>query len=387
MTEKILFVDDEVNILAGFKRQLRNYFAMETAQGPEKGLRLLKESGPFAVVVSDLRMPVMDGIEFLSRVRNLHPDAVRIMLTGHADLESAIEAVNQGSIFRFLTKPCHPDTLSKVLTLGIEQHRLITAERELQEKTLKGSIKALTELLALANPEAFGRTSRIKRLTTRVAAFLGITDLWRLETAAMLSQVGFVILPEETLGKLYRGEELEGEEKQIYDMHPVITSDLLKNIPRLEEVARIVTYQEKNLDGTGNPRDRVKGEEIPLGSRILKAVLDFDTLDAKGMAQDEIFGRMEKREGRYDPAVLHAMKMALGVETRYEILDVGIGGLSVGMILGQDVVSREEKLLISKGQEVSQPLVERLKNYAEVSGVREPIRVFVPAREEAEGVE
>jgi response regulator RpfG family c-di-GMP phosphodiesterase len=380
MNERVLFVDDEANILAGFKRQLRKYFSMETALGPEEGLRIMKERGPFGVVVSDLRMPGMDGIEFLGNVRKLYPETIRMVLSGHADLQTAIKAVNEGHIFRFLTKPCHPDTLSKVLDAGIEQYRLVTAEKELLEKTLKGSIKVMTELLALANPEAFGRSSRIKRLTTQVATFLGITDLWRLETAAMLSQVGFVILPEETLDKIYRGEELEGEEKQIYDMHPVITSDLLRNIPRLEEIARIITYQEKHLDGTGNPKDGVKGEEIPLGSRILKAVLDFDVLDGIGFPQDEVLRRMENREGWYDPAVLHAMKMALGVGTRYEILNVSVNGLTGGMILGQDVMSRQGKLLISKGQEVSQPLVERLKNYAEASGVREPIRVIVSAK-------
>ncbi len=377
MTERVLFVDDEANILAGFKRQLRKEFVMETALGPEEGLRIMKERGPFGVVVSDLRMPVMDGIQFLGNVRKLYPDTIRMVLSGHADLQTAIKAVNEGHIFRFLTKPCYPETLSKVINTGLEQYRLINAEKELLEKTLKGSIKVMTELLALANPEAFGRSSRIKRLTTQVATFLGITDLWRLETAAMLSQVGFVILPEETLDKIYRGEDLEGEEKQAYDMHPVITSGLLRNIPRFEEIARIITYQEKHLDGTGNPRDGVKGEEIPLGSRILKAVLDFDVLDGNGMPQDEVLRRMEKREGCYDPTVLHAMKMALAVGTRYEILDVKVNGLTGGMILGQDVTTEQGQLLISKGQEVSQPLIERLKNVAELTRVKEPIRVII----------
>jgi len=235
MGEKILFVDDEINILAGFKRQLRKEFSMEIALGPEEGMRVLKDRGPFAVVVSDLRMPVMDGIEFLANVRKMYPDTVRMVLSGHADLQTAIKAVNEGNIFRFLTKPCHPDTLAKVLTAGITQYRLISAEKELLESTLKGSIKVMTELLSLANPEAFGRSSRIKRYVAQVAKFMGITDSWRLETAAMLSQVGFVILPQEMLDKLYRGETLEGEEKELFDRHPVITADLLRNIPRLKK--------------------------------------------------------------------------------------------------------------------------------------------------------
>jgi response regulator RpfG family c-di-GMP phosphodiesterase len=380
MTNKILFVDDEANILTSFKRQLRKYFAIETALGPEKGLRILKERGPFAVVVSDLRMPVMDGIEFLGKVRKMYPHTVRMVLTGHADLQSAIKAVNEGHIFRFLTKPCDPDTLSKVLNTGIEQYHVITAEKALREKTLKGSINVMTELLTLANPEAFGRSSRIKRLTTQVATFLGITDLWRLQTAAMLSQAGFVILPEETLDNLYRGEEPGGEAKQVFDMHPGITSDLLRNIPRHEEVARIIAYQEKRLDGTGNPKDRVKGEEIPLGSRILKAILDFDMLDVAGVPEADAIAQMEKRQGWYDPAVLHAMKMALGVERSYEVLSVGVREMKEGMILGQDVTTEQGKLLIAKGQKVSQPLIERLKNVAKVTRVKEPIRVIISSK-------
>ncbi|NIA08772.1 MAG: response regulator [Nitrospiraceae bacterium] len=376
MAEKVLFVDDDTYILQGFRRQLRKYFAIETALGPEKGLRILKERGPFAVVVSDFRMPVMDGITFLSRVKKAFPDTVRMMLSGHADLQTAIEAVNQGNIFRFLTKPCHSDTLSKVLTLGIEQYRLITAERELLEKTLKGSIKVLTELLSLANPEAFGRSSRIKRHTIQVANFMGISDFWHLETAAMLSQVGFVILPEKTLKELYRGEKLEGEEKQIFDMHPVITSNLLRNIPRLEEVAKIIAYQEKHFDGTGNPRDGLKGENIPVGSRILKAVLDLDMLNAAGISSKDALTQMEEREGYYDPAVLRAMKMALGVEHKYEVMDVTVRMLKEGMILGQDIRMEQGTLLISKGQEVSQLIIERLKNFAENSVIKEPFRVF-----------
>ncbi len=375
--EKVLFVDDEANILAGFKRQLRNYFSMETALGPEEGLKVLLEKGPFAVVVSDLRMPGMDGIEFLSRVKKLFPDTVRIMLTGHADLQNAIEAVNQGNIFRFLTKPCHPDTLFKVLRSGIQQYRLTNAEKEILEQTLKGSIEVMTELLSLANPEAFGRSSRIKRFVSKVGTFMGITDLWQLETAAMLSQVGFIILPQDTLTKIYCGNTLEEEEQQIFDMHPVVTADLLKNIPRLEPVAKIIAYQEKHFNGAGNPRDGLKGEEIPMGSRILKAALDLDLLNTTGIPKREALTQMEARKGWYDPAVLHAVEMALGVERNYEVIGVSVRELKKGMILGQDVRTEQEKLLISKGQEVSQPLIERLKNVAEVTRVKEPIRVIV----------
>ena len=162
MNEQILFVDDDQRILDAFRRQLGERYAVHTAVGPEEGLQAISKAGPYAVVVSDMRMPGMDGIAFLKRVRSQSPCSVRVMLTGHADLATAVEAVNEGNIFRFLSKPCRPDVMSSVLDSAIEQYRLQTLERDLLEKTLRGSINVLTEILSLVNPVAFGRASRVR---------------------------------------------------------------------------------------------------------------------------------------------------------------------------------------------------------------------------------
>ena len=122
MPEKVLFVDDEPNVLAAYERQLRKQFDVVTMQGGEAGLQAVTMSGPYAVVVSDFRMPNMDGIEFLSRVKGISPDTVRMILTGYADVQTAIEAVNEGNVFRFLTKQCPPDSLAKAVTA---RHRAV----------------------------------------------------------------------------------------------------------------------------------------------------------------------------------------------------------------------------------------------------------------------
>ena len=129
MEDRILFVDDEENILAAFRRQLRNQFAIETVSRGQLALDILSTTGPYAVVVADMRMPVMDGVEFLTRVKEISPDTVRVMLTGFADLTTAIDAINDGNIFRLLTKPCPTDILVKTLGDALEQHRLIAAEK------------------------------------------------------------------------------------------------------------------------------------------------------------------------------------------------------------------------------------------------------------------
>ena len=159
MTDKILFVDDDANLLASFRRQLRKQFQIETALGGPQGLKLVDQNGPYAVIVSDFRMPHMDGIEFLSRVREVAPDSVRIMLTGNADMQAAIQAVNEGNIFRFLTKPCAADLLGESLITGIEQNQRVTQEREYNERSRESMAQAMDvqqNLIPKSDPEVDG---------------------------------------------------------------------------------------------------------------------------------------------------------------------------------------------------------------------------------------
>lgn len=378
MAEKVLFVDDDPNILAAFQRQLRKRFIVETALGGEKGLEAIAGRGPFPVVVSDLRMPVMDGIQFLSRVRAVSPDSVRMMLTGNADLHAAIGAVNEGNIFRFLTKPCAPEMLVAAIEAGIEQYRLITAERELLQKTLRGSIKVLTEVLSLLNPVAFGRATRIARYVKEIALQIQAPRVWQLETAATLSQIGCIILPEEALKKLYRGEPFTPEESQLFNMHPFVASDLLANIPRMQGIAEIIAFQEKHFDGSGIPHEPRSGRDIPLGARILKVVLDFDNLEAGGAPRDGILLELRNRAGYYDPRVLAALEAVIAAEEGYEVRLVTLAQLMNGMILAQDVSTRDGRLLLARGYQISSTVSARLKNFAEKPGIEEPIRVLVP---------
>ncbi len=385
MPAKILFVDDDPNILAGFERQLRKDFSVHTALGGEEGLKAVSAHDPFAVIVSDLRMPGMDGIQFLSKVRQAAADSVRIMLTGNADLSTAIEAVNEGNVFRFLTKPCEQQALFNALSDGVRQYQLITAERELLEKTLRGSIKVLSEILHLLNPEAFGRASRITRYAREVASAMGVSGVWQIETAAALSQIGCVILPEAALKKLYTGEELTGEESQLFAMHPCIASDLLSHIPRMKTIAKIIANQEKNFDGSGFPQESNGGEDIPLGARILKVVLDFDTLKARGISSREAFGKLTKNTGWYDPGVLSALRRILAAESHDEERIVRVNELVDGMVLAQDIRFLDGRTFVARGYEVNRTLRERIKNFSQKPGIEEPVRVTVPEKLILEG--
>ena len=378
MADRILCVDDDPNILDGYKRQLRKEFELTTAVGPEEGLRMVTEQGPFAVVVSDLQMPGMNGVEFLANVRTREPDTVRMLLTGNAELQGAIEAINQGQIFRFLTKPCAAEVLGGSLKAALAQYHLITAERELLEQTLSGSIRVLCEVLALVNPEAFGRSSRITRYVESIAAHLHVSELWSIKTAAMLSQIGCVILPESVLKKVYRGEALTGEDSQLFNQHPFVAYDLIAKIPRMKQVAEIIKFQDKYYDGYGGPGNTQQGNTIPMEARILKVALDFDVLESSGKSKAEAFGEMKQRKGWYDPMVIDAMHAAFAKEIKYDIQTAVVADLEETMILAEDILSSHHVLLASKGQQVTQSMIIRLQSFSRTVGVREPFTVLLP---------
>jgi response regulator RpfG family c-di-GMP phosphodiesterase len=378
MTTRILCVDDDLNILSGYQRALRRQFQIEVALGGEEGLTAVRDQGPYAVIVADMRMPGMDGIELLAKVREISPDTIRMMLTGNSDQQTAMKAVNKGQIFRFMTKPCSPEDFAGALQAGVYQYRLVTAERELLTKTLSGSVKMLTDVLSLVSPTSFGRSSRIREPVRKMAQVLGDDELWMIEIAAMLSQVGCVAIPEDVLARQCRGEELSRSEHDAFAAHPLVGQDLLKNIPRLEGVAEIIAYQEKRFNGAGTPPDERCGKAIPAGSRILKVALDYDSLTSKGCTPEIALSELQHRSGWYDPDVVAALQKALNVTGTHVIREVALDGLRDGAILAADLKSIQGTLLCAKGTEVTRVLRLRLRNYACNLGFRGPIKVYMP---------
>ncbi len=376
---RILCVDDEQNILDGLVRTLRNSFSVETALGGQAALALLRTSEPFAVIVSDFRMPNMSGAEFLAAARETAPDSVRVLLTGQAGLDGAIAAVNDGHIFRFLTKPCQTDVLVKSLTACVEQYRLVTSEKVLLGQTLHGSIKALTDVLALSNPEAFGRATRIRRMVSELMVEFATPDRWAVEVACMLSQIGCVALPPKLQEKLYKGELLSKEELLMLERATRVTEQLLANIPRLELVREILRLHARRYVGGENIADGIAGEALPWGARALKIVTDFDFLSSHHDARDSL-NVLCSREGWYDPAILKAfVDLQGGQDETVKFCDLRLREITKGMRFAEDVRSTKGVLLIARGQEVTDGLLERLHNFHFAGGVREPIRMEVPA--------
>lgn len=356
----ILCVDDDPNILDGFRRNFRKKFRVHTAAGPGEGLDVLNKSGPFAVVVTDYQMPGMDGIRFLGKVRTVAPDTVRIMLTGQADVAMAMGAVNQGNIFRFLLKPCTPLVLEKVLQAGIEQHRRLISERELMQETLLGCVQVLVELLGVVKPEAFSRATRLRRYVKRVAVKAGLRGVWQIEAAAMLCQIGWITLPPDLLAKAAAGGPFLTEELPIFQAHSSAAARMLEKIPRLDLVARMI--ERRHIPFAELPHGLVldSSDLGAVGAQVLKAAIGYDTLRHHDLDHETTLQRMRQDTGAYMPEILETMTSIEWKKTREEIEDLPLFALSPGMILEEDLRSSNGILLMGKGQEVTATFVQRL---------------------------
>ena len=357
MAEKILLVDDDTLILEGYRRSLSRDFLVETALGGPQALKLVADNGPYAVVVSDMRMPAMDGIQLLSRIKVQSPDSIRVMLTGNTDVDTAINAINEGSIFRFLTKPCSKEMMSKSLTAAVVQYRLVTAEKHLLEQTLSGTIQVLTDVLSLLNPAAFSRAERSRRYIHHIVTAMKLGNPWQYEVAAMMSQLGCVTLAPETIEAVYSGQKLSAGEQAQYDSHPSVAYGLLSKIPRLEPVAWMIEHQNRPVTDA----DDGGGTDMRLGAEILRLTLAYERLIQKGVSRSEAVHMLATQNRNFSPEFFEALVTLDPNAEEGEILRCRIETLTPGMIMQQEVRSSDGTLLVSKGQEVTSPLLMKLK--------------------------
>ncbi|MDH5720197.1 MAG: response regulator [Spirochaetia bacterium] len=374
--DRILLVDDEASVLDGFKRNLHKYYEISTALSSVDALKTIRTATtPYKVIVSDLKMPVIDGNEFLNKSKELYPDIIRIMLTGKAHLEDAVEAVNKGNIFRFLTKPCPIEDLKAAIDAGIRQYNLVKAEKTLLEKTVKGSVKLLTDMLSLASPVAFSKASRIARIVKKILEQLNM-QMWEVEIAAMLSQIGCITIPEKTLEKIYKNSGLSNEENEMYKRQSNIGYDLISNIPRLEIPAEIIKKQINNIKEINRQEDK----KIILGVGIINAAIEYDGALQKEKKPPLAIASLMKRQQKeniFKPEILDALKSALENESSFEIIDVYMQDLKNGMIFSDDVISETGTLLFAKGQEVNESVKMRMENISKNTAIQQPIPVIV----------
>jgi response regulator RpfG family c-di-GMP phosphodiesterase len=354
---RVLCVDDaafQLNILA---RAIGGEYEVLTSSSGAEALQLIENSQPIQVVVSDHRMPGLSGAQFLQAVRDKHPQIVRVLLTAETDLVEVVAAMNQASVFRFLLKPGTREVLLDTLRAAVAQYHLQFAERELLQKTLVGTMRALGDVLAIANPIAFGRVSRIQELALEVAKQMKLPEQWPIEFASLASQLGHIALPERTLRRLYAGESLSTEENVQVAHSAQVAEGILKRIPRLGPVADILSNL--TIDRTS---DASRASES-IGAEILRVVSAFEVVERTTASRDAAIHRLRAQAARFDPEVVQALTESLGLElAEGGTIEVPIGRVCVDMIVAEDVCTRSGALLVPKGYRVSESFVARLRN-------------------------
>lgn len=309
----VLLVDDEPKVLDAHRRTLRGRFDLHTAQGGKAALEVLADHGPFTVVVTDFKMPDMDGISLLARVAELYPDTVRMILTGYADMDTAIRAVNTGAIFRFLTKPSAPDDLAMAIGAGIEHAEMVRDARKLEivhrlKDGFEQTLRAFTRLVEFRDPYTSGHMDRTADIAVMIAERMGMAedDMAGLRLAAMVHDIGKVAVPSHLLNK--QGE-LSDAEFTVIKAHAEVGAEIFKGLGVVWPIARMIREHHERLDGSGYPLG-LTGDEMLPQSKVLAVA---DVIDAiithrpyrRGLGKDEVVGYLLEGKGTlFDPQVV-----------------------------------------------------------------------------------
>ncbi len=373
---RILCVDDEPRVLEALENHLAFDFDVHLATSGKEGLEILAANEAFSVVVSDMRMPEMNGAAFLQCVRQQWPDVTRMLLTGYSEMESAISAINEGGIFRFLTKPCAPDDLAKAIRDGIRQNELVLAERKLLQETVAGAVATLVEVMGLTMPDAFNRSDHLKSYVQRICSELGIKDTWRYEIAATVAHLGYITLPEETLKQIVSKQNFDSAQRDVYRRVPETGKRLLSGIPRLELVAEIVGQQRRPPLWNGTKQPETDADIVALGANLIAIATAFDSQRLSGKSTVQAVETLRcSTNPRFSSDLLSPL-MSLEIDASTDVIQsLSLHQLTTMMTLEEPIRSQAGQVVVGAGRRLNQALLERLYNFARGRGIEEPIRV------------
>ncbi|MEQ8693900.1 MAG: response regulator [Gammaproteobacteria bacterium] len=376
----VLLVDDDQSLLNGLKRQFHRRFNLLAAIGGDEALETMKSKVDIAVVVADMQMPKMNGVQLLEEIARRSPDTTRIMLTGNADQQTAIDAVNKGKIFRFFNKPCDSEVLAEGIDAALRQYELVRAEKELLENTLAGSVKVLIDVLAISDQAGYNRAMKVREWAQKVAKHISIKNPWQLVMSATLFPMGNFFIPPELMLKQLNHEKLTDVESDLVQRTPEQSADLIANIPRLQTVAQTIRYHQRGFDGSGFPADGPSGHDLPLGARVLKILVDLEAITHGVEPGPKAFSVLQGSPSQYDPELLAQIKTCLSVsedeeKEGHEIVDIPVSLLRPGYRLLENLELKTGRLILSKGTRLSKIQIERLRNFTELYEFNEPVKV------------
>ena len=376
MTTKILFVDDEAKLLSAIERRMSVEYDIVTALSGSQGLDAIREEGPFAVIVTDMRMPIMDGVEFVKNARAIAPDSIYMMLTGNQDQATASRAVNEGHIFRFLNKPCHSEDLKRALNVALRQHKLLTGEKELLHKTFCGAVEVLVDILETPYSTLFTHSAAIREIVEELRVSLGVNDHWEVKLAAKLSLLGFTLMAEADRQRFEQFFSYDSESQELMKQGFHLGGKLIEKIPRLQAVAKII-HGQADLDFEREGlEDPASLKMVDSGRLLLRLALEIDRLASKGITFEDGVREIQKlftsKSSRLQEAIAYAWPSLEKLPT----MEISSKELEVGMVLSSDVTSAGGAVLVRKGRRLTPTIVEKLRYLSKENTRNRTCRIY-----------
>jgi putative nucleotidyltransferase with HDIG domain len=415
----LLFVDDEANILSALKRLFHPCgYRIFTAERGAQGLEIMERES-VDLVISDMRMPEMNGAQFLAQVNQRWPETVRILLTGHAEIKDTIDAINQGHIFRYISKPWEDNDIILAVKQALYQKNLEQKNNHLEALTLKQneelkdlnanleakvksrteevsqtmgflevahttlkksfitSIRVFSSLIDMRHASLAGHSHRVADLSRNIAQKMGMkdTEVQDVFLAALLHDIGKIGLPDYLLEKPFSG--LSSEERLMVLKHPVLGQTALMALEQMRVPAKLIRSHHEHFDGMGYP-DRLSGLEIPLGARIIALANEYDavqigTLMVRRLKPSDAVQFIQEGSGRrYDPAVVEAflnvLRAANDAAQPVRELALHSNQLKFGMMLSRDLISKNGELLLSKDHMLDVSFIDEIKTFEQLGG-------------------
>lgn len=427
---KILVVDDEENILRAIRRLLMDEdLVVLTATSGEEALRILIADQDVGLILSDQRMPGLTGVDFLEKARKIVPDTIRIVLTGYADVNAAIDAINRGGAYRYVAKPWKDDELVQIIREAAQRFFLIKENKRLSEilkrqneelqnwnsrleyfvqkqtieiqknneelqalnkrlrKNFQNSILAFSGLIELRDSGVRNHSRTVAEVSSKVAASLGLpdTEIETITVASLLHDIGKIGIPDILLQKDF--DDMSSEELEEYMLHPVRGQAAIDSIEDLREAGILIRHHHESYNGKGFP-DRLKGDNIPLGSRIIAMADAVDKAIGKLYGDNAIQVALKSVKeglgGSFDPALYKAIKASVEeiydkvlVRTDVVELELHPNNLKAGMVISRDVHSGTGLLLLSKGLQLNEKNIEAIRRYYKIDPSRNGVFVMV----------
>lgn len=354
----ILLIDSDVKLLRGAEFALRGLGQTFVASNPDEATLALRQPRSYSVILTALTLSSTDGCSLLRRIRERHPESVRLLMVGKESVRNVSDAINETTAFRVLAKPFTAETLRRAVSEARAECERVAREREMLEGTLHGSLEAIAGMLAGVQPAAFGRAVRLRRMVTLIAEKVDLRDRWEVQVAALLSQFGTVWLPADLVERLCRNQPITAVEHSQALGSIDATLKLLQPIPRMTRVCEIL----RSVDLIPSHEARHSTPHRGDAERVFTLALDFDGLFAKYGSASEALREMESHIGRYHASYFDALREIVGARNTVRLIDVPLADIAMGQVFATDVRSPNDLLLVARGQPVTPPLLFKIRN-------------------------